>query len=433
MKWGDFNMSINVNNPESKIIETVESLREEILDFTCRLVTKNSVLGNEQPVMALMAEELTKLSFKPEMLPIDQEALQNHPGFASVPWDYTNKQNVVAVREADATGGKSAIVNGHLDVVDPEPVTFWDSDPFEPQLKDNKIFGRGAGDMKSGVAAMTYAVHALDKAGFGLCAPVTIQAVVEEECCGNGALALMQAGYDAEAILIPEPFGPTILTSQLGVLWFKVTVGGKPVHVLEAQAGTNAIEKLFPLIQLLRELEQEMNTEAVPEAYQGVDHPINLNIGIVQGGNWPSTVAAEAEFHGRLSYFPGTGYQSVCQRILQTIKQAEDQDPWLKENAPSIEFYGFRSDGHTVSRTLPALETLNGCHHALTGQDAQEYIATCTTDLRAFHFYGNGQCTCFGPMGGSFHGANEWVDMESIIHTAKTYALFLARWCGLVE
>ena len=108
--------------------------------------------------------------------------------------------------------------------------------------------------MKSGVAAMTYAVHAVEKAGFGLQAPVTLEAVIEEECCGNGALACMAAGYDADAVLIPEPFGPTILTSQLGVLWFKVTVEGRPVHVLEAPAGTNSIEKSFLIIQALRKI-----------------------------------------------------------------------------------------------------------------------------------------------------------------------------------
>lgn len=421
------------DSKEAKIIETVESLRADILDFTCRLVSKDSVLGNEQPVVELMAAELEKLNFKPCILPINQEKLQQHPGFAKVPWDYNNKNNVVAVREADGNGGKSAIVNGHLDVVDPEPATFWDSPPFEPLLKDNKIFGRGAGDMKSGVAAMTYAVHAFEKAGFGLCAPVTIQAVLEEECCGNGALALMDAGYDADAILIPEPFGPTLLTSQLGVLWFKVRIGGKPVHVLEAQAGTNAIEKMFPIIKLLRELEKEMNSTAVPEAYQGIDHPINLNVGIVKGGNWPSTVAAEAEFHGRLSYFPGTEYQTVCRWIQETVQKVEKEDAWLQANPATVEFYGFRSDGHTNSRTLPAFKTLNGCHQSLTGQDVEEYIATCTTDLRAFQFFGKGQCTCYGPVGGGFHGANEWVDMDSIIHTAKAYSLFLARWCKLKE
>lgn len=422
-----------MNKKEEKIIQTIESLADDIIDFTCRLVKEPSILGNEASAVDLMKKELEKLSFSPVLVPIDQSLLADHPGFAKVPWTYENKNNVVAVRPPDGNSGRSVIFNGHLDVVDPEPVSFWDSDPFEPVIKNGRIFGRGAGDMKSGVAAMTYAVHAVEKAGFGFQAPVTIEAVIEEECCGNGALACMAAGYDADAVLIPEPFGPTILTNQLGVLWFKVTVEGKPVHVLEAPAGTNSIEKTFLIIQALRKLEDELNQLRVPEAYQNILHPINLNIGILNGGNWPSTVPAKAEMHCRLAYFPGIAYKEICQKINETIQAVQTDDPWLSENPPTVEFYGFRSDGHMVPRDKEAFNTLNDCHRMLTGQNAEEYIATCTTDLRAFHFFGKGQCTCFGPSGGNYHGANEWVDIKSIFHTAKTYALFAARWCGLSD
>lgn len=422
-----------MNKKEDKIIQTVESLADDIIDFTSRLVKEPSTLGNEASAVDLMKNELEKLSFAPVLIPIDQSLLSDHPGFANVPWTYENKNNVVAVRPPDGEGGKSALFNGHLDVVDPEPVSFWDTDPFDPVIKDGQLFGRGAGDMKSGVAAMTYAVHAVEKAGFGLQAPVTLEAVIEEECSGNGALACMAAGYDADAVLIPEPFGPTILTSQLGVLWFKVTVKGRPVHVLEAPAGTNSIEKSFLIIQILRRLEDELNHLRIPEAYQNIPHPINLNIGILNGGNWPSTVPATSEIHCRLSYFPGTTYKEICHKIKEAIHAAQADDPWLSQNPPIVEFYGFRSDGHTLSRDLPAFNTLSACHKTLVGKEAEEYIATCTTDLRAFQFFGKSQCTCFGPSGGNYHGANEWVDIQSVIQTAKTYALFLARWCGLAD
>jgi acetylornithine deacetylase len=422
-----------LDNIEKKLIQAVESLSDDIIDFTCRLVKEPSTLGNESAAVNLMKKELIKLSFLPVLVPIDPSLLADHPGYAEVPWRYENKNNVVAVRPPDGNQGKSVIFNGHLDVVDPEPLSFWDVDPFKPVIQNGRIYGRGAGDMKSGVAAMTYAVHAVEKAGFGLQAPVTLEAVIEEECTGNGALACLAAGYDADAVLIPEPFGPTILTNQLGVLWFKVTVEGKPVHVLEAPAGTNAIEKMIPIIQALRRLEKKLNGTDIPQAYQDIPHPINLNIGILNGGNWPSTVPAKAEMDCRLSYFPGISYEAMRLKIIETIKGVESEDAWLSENPPKISFYGFRSDGHSVPRDMPAFDTLNDCHKILSGQDAEEYIATCTTDLRAFHFFGKGQATCFGPTGGSYHGANEWVDIESIIHTAKTYALFLSRWCGLSE
>jgi len=422
-----------MNQREKRIIETVDQLADDILDFVRRLVSEPSTLGNETLAINVMEEELKRLSFNPIKVPIDPDALANHPGFATGPWPYENKNNIVAIREAVAQGGRSILFNGHLDVVSPEPVSFWDQDPFSPEVRDGWLYGRGAGDMKSGIAAMVYAVHAVEKAGFGFKAPVTIEGVIEEECSGNGALACLNAGYDAEAVLIPEPFGPTILTNQVGVLWFKISVRGAPSHVLAATSGTNAIEKSYQLISALRKLETKLNQEDIPPAYQDVNHPINLNIGIFHGGDWPSTVPATAEFHGRLSYFPGTSYEDICRKITQTVNYAAEKDPWLSENLPEIEFYGFRSDGHSVSRDLPAFTVLNDCNKTLTGQDASEYISTCTTDVRAFHFFGRGQATCFGPVAENIHAANERVNIESIIHVARTYALLLARWCGLAE
>jgi acetylornithine deacetylase len=257
--------------------------------------------------------------------------------------------------------------------------------------------------------------------------------VIEEECCGNGALACLDAGYDAEAVLIPEPFGPTLYIAQLGVLWFKVIMRGAPTHVLAATAGTNAIEKSWPVIAALRRLESAMNEEERPPEYRDMNHPINLNIGIIRGGDWPSTVPAMAEFHGRLSFFPGTPYREVCRRIEAAVAEVARNDPELAVHPPQVEFYAFRSEGHRIRRDHPVLSTLGDCHRDLIGCDAENYVATCTTDLRAFHSFGRARGSCYGPIAENIHGANERVNIASNQQVARTYTLFLARWCGLVD
>ena len=421
-----------MDKSEQKLISVVESLAPEILDFTSRMVACASTLGNEGPVLKTMEKELDRLKFDPVQVEISPQELADHPGFAPVPWDYESRYNVTATRPADAAGGKSALFNGHLDVVSPEPLSRWKRDPFDPFEEDGWLYGRGAGDMKAGVAAMTYALHAIDRAGMGLQAPVTIEAVIEEECSGNGALACRNAGIDAEAVLIPEPFGPTILTSQVGVDWFKVLLSGVPVHVLEARSGVNVIEKCHPLFMALRGLEEEMNGTVHP-AFAGLEHPVNLNIGIIKGGDWPSTVPAEAEFHCRIGFFPGVSFESIRKLVTQCIEEAAENDPWLAKNPPKLYFYGFRSEGHTVDLNQPAFRTLSDCQMSLTGRPAKEFVSTATTDLRAFVHFGNGQATCFGPIAENIHGDNERVDIASVIHTAKSYALFLARWCHIID
>lgn len=422
-----------METPERKILATVDALADQIVDFAGRLVQQPSTLENEGSALLVMEAELTRLGLAPVRVPIDPLKLAAHPGFAPVPWGYEGRYNLAATRPADGSGGRSALFNGHLDVVSPEPSDAWETDPFTPVIRDGWLYGRGAGDMKAGVAAMTYALHAVELAGFGLQAPVTLEAVIEEECCGNGALACMAAGYDAEAVLIPEPFGPTLYTAQVGVLWFKVRMRGVSCHVQATAAGTNAIEKSYPIISALRRLEEAMNGEERPASYNDLRHPLNLNIGIFKGGDWPSTVPSAAEFHGRLSFFPGTPYEVVCCRIRAAVAEAAQGDPWLVNNPPEVEFYGFRSEGHSISRELPVLATLNGCHQTLTGRAAESYISTCTTDLRVFHFFGKGQGTCYGPVAENIHGANERVNIDSVLQVTRAYALFLARWCQLAE
>ena len=377
---------------ETKILDSTDNLADDILDFTCRLVAEPSTLENEASVLSLVETELKKLSFDPVQVPIDPVKLSQHPGFAPVPWSYEGRYNVISQRLASSKGGRSVIFNGHLDVVSPEPLDLWDTNPFDPVERDGWLYGRGAGDMKSGVAA----------------------------------------GPEAEAVLIPEPMGLAILTSQLGVLWFKVSLTGVPRHVREAQAGVNAIEKCIPLISALRELEADMNQKIHP-VYQEIRHPINLNIGVIKGGDWPSTVPAAAEFHCRLSFFPDETYDQTCRRIIDTIARVTRADAWLSENPPQVEFYGFRSEGHVADRTKPVFRTINDCHREMFGQDADDLISTATTDVRAYHHYTRAQATCYGPVAENIHAANERVKIESIIHAAKVFALFLARWCGLAE
>ncbi len=417
---------------EEKLLATVDALSEDIFELTAALVREPSTLGHEQSALTVMERAMTDCGWTPERVPMDTARLAEHPAHAPTPWDDdpATRHNLAAVVQGQGQG-RSCLFNGHLDVVSPEPLDLWDRDPFEPFVADGWMHGRGAGDMKAGVAAMTLAAHAVAKAGFALNGDLTVSAVIEEECSGNGALALLQAGYDADAVLIPEPFGPTTLTAQVGVMWFKVELRGLPGHVLQAPAGSNPIEGCAPLWAALRDLERAMNDEPRPEAYGDVPHPLHLNIGMVKGGDWPSTVSAQAEFHGRLSFFPGESFAQARARVERALKTAAQGHDWLRANPPRVEFYGFRSEGHVLKADEPMAGVLAGCHRDLTGNAPQPYIATCTTDLRAWMVHGRARGTCYGPVAERIHGANERVRLDSVMHTARTYALFLARWCGL--
>ena len=182
------------------------------------------------------------------------------------------------------------------------------------------VYGRGAGDMKSGLVAMVGAVRALQRLNTRPGGRVQLQSVVEEECTGNGALACVLAGHTADAAILTEPTKGAIWNAQVGVLWFQVRVLGAPAHAGEAEAGANAIEASYKVIAALRALEAELNT-VKPPIYAAYPHPINLNVGMINGGDWPSTVAGECVTSFRLACYPGDAVADLRARVEQTVAE----------------------------------------------------------------------------------------------------------------
>ena len=123
-------------------------------------------------------------------------------------------------------GGRSLVLNGHIDVVPPAATSLWRTPPFSAVRDGDWLYGRGAGDMKCGLAVILGAVKALRGLGLAPLAPVQLQSVVEEECTGNGALQCAVSGLQADACVVTEPFPASISVSQVGVLWFHVDIAG---------------------------------------------------------------------------------------------------------------------------------------------------------------------------------------------------------------
>ena len=137
-------------------------------------------------------------------------------------------------------------------------------------------------------------------------ATVYVQSVVEEESTGNGALMTHLRGYRADAVLIPEPEEEKLVRANTGVLWFQVEVRGMPVHVREMGAGANAIDAAYRVIGELRKLEAEWNADkAGREHFENEEHPINLNIGKIDGGDWASSVPGWCRLDCRIAIYPG--------------------------------------------------------------------------------------------------------------------------------
>lgn len=416
---------------EAEILAAVAAQRDEAVTFLQQLVAEPSLLGQEQSAQALMKRRFEGLGLAVSELVIDEAAIKDHPGYSPSIVSYDGRVNVIGVHEPRLVRGRSLILNGHIDVVPVGAERLWTRPPFEPWIDGDKLHGRGANDMKAGIVAYTMAFQALQRLGWQPAARVTMQSVIEEECTGNGALACLLAGHTADAAIIPEPFDE-LLSAQLGVMWMTLDVYGVPVHAAVAQTGIGAIEFAQYLVAELRKLEAKWNEPQHRHSmYCHHDHPINFNLGRIEGGEWSSSVSTHCRVDLRLGFYPGVTPAQVRAEVEALVREAHAAHAARASVKVEVSYHGFQAEGLVVDLQQPALQALMQAHHDITGRPAATRAATATTDVRFFHLYGQIPSTCYGPRGANIHGVDEWVSIDSLQQVTAVLALYMARWCGL--
>ena len=422
---------------QTRILSAVDALFDDQTAFLSELTAFPSTRGNEQAAQDFMAAEMAARGYEVDRWEIDVADIAHMPGFSPVIGDYEEAVNVVGAHRCANPKGRSLILNGHIDVVPEGPHDMWDTPPYAPRIDDGWLYGRGAGDMKAGLASNLFALDALRHCGLVPAADVFLQSVVEEECTGNGALACLQRGYRAEAALIPEPFGEQLVTAQVGVLWFQVHLKGMPTHVAYAGSGANAIEAAMPLIAALHEMEARWNADQVkhPE-YAHVHHPLNLNVGRIEGGDWTSSVPAWCVFDVRMGLYPGQDMQAAKAEIEATLNDAARHSAFLRNNMPEVIYNGFEAEGYALAEddsaaAAQAIAALETAHRRVTGVDLGKLPITATTDARFFGLYADTPALVYGPKAEAIHGFNERVELESMRRVTQATALFIADWCGV--
>lgn len=417
---------------EADIVEAAHALRGRAVRMLEELVAHPSLLGHEQGVQAYMAQTFASLGLRVDQFEIDEEKIRQHAGYSPSIVSYEGRTNVVGIHQPSGPArGRSLIFNGHVDVVPTGAEVLWTHPPFKPVIDGDRLYGRGAADMKAGIAAYTMAYAALRSLGLEPASPVYFQSVVEEECTGNGALACLVEGYRADAAIIPEPLGG-IMTCQLGVLWLALEVLGKPVHASVAQTGVGAIDFSLYLFSELKKLEQRWNAPANRyRSYAHHAHPINFNLGKIQGGEWASSVPSACRSDIRIGFYPDMNVARAKAEVEAVLAAAYAAHPAHESLSYTVIYEGFQADGFDLDLASPVVTELSKCHHDIAGEPIEPSAFTGTTDAKFFNIYGHTPAVCYGPTGASIHGIDEWVSIDSLMQVTAVLAVFMARWCGV--
>ena len=396
------------------------------------LVRFPSRRGKEGPCQDWIAREFARRGWSVDRYTLDQVEMAHLPGYSPVlDTDYSQAVQVVASVRAPAQIGRSLILQGHVDVVPEGPVEMWTYPPFDPVIKDGWMNGRGAHDMKQGVAAMVFAMDALRTAGLAPAADVYVQTVTEEECTGNGALSTLARGYRADAALVPEPTGNQLSRAYVGVMWFRLRVRGVPVHVARAQTGTNAIMSAYALLQEMYALTAKINEGAKDHPwFKGVTNPVKFNPGVIRGGDWGSSTPAWCEVDCRIGLLPGTSLEAARRQVLDVVARVAKSDGFMANNPPEVIWNGFQADGYVLEPGTDAEAVLRRVHEQVFGTKLEEHSSTGVADSRMYGLYYGIPGICYGPSGEGAHAFDERVNLANLQRTTVAIATFIADWCG---
>ena len=378
--------------------------KKELVDLAIQLVqipTENPP-GNEKAAAQFLKSLLSKMGFKIKTVLSPK-----------------GRWNIVAGRRW-GKGGRTLIFNGHLDVVPAGNPSQWKYPPFEGKLSKGRIYGRGASDMKSGIASFIYALSMIERSKIHLHqGAVVLHLVSDEESHGHQGMGFLtqKEGIQGDAALVGEPTDLQPVIAQKGALWLRISTLGKSAHGSRPHLGVNAVEKMMKLMERLDSIPLEK------------EHPLlgkpTLSIGTIQGGTKINIVPDRCEIEVDRRMLPGEKKKEVLGELKEILDSIQSQDSFFQYRMEEIDFA-------EPSEIDPEEEIVR------IGVEAIQEVMGKKPSLRAFsgftdsRFYIN-QChiptLIFGPGEvDQSHTTDESVEVDALVHAAHIYGLIVMNY-----
>lgn len=416
--------------PLQAISQAVDLRREAAIALLLELVGVPSVTGDEAAV-----QEVVERAFRERNLTVDRweatpEEIAPYLEHVGEQERYTGRPNLVGTR-AGSGGGRSLLLNGHVDTVEVGDRALWTHNP-SGELVDDRIYGRGSCDMKGGLVSCLLALDALDTCDIALRGDVKLAATVGEEDGGLGALSTVLRGHRADAALITEPTRLALIPAQGGSLVVRITVPGKAAHGAARDQGVSAVEKFIPIFQDLLAYEAERNATLSHPLYDQLTNKVPISFGVVRAGVWPSTVPESLIAEGRIGLLPGEEMHAFQSAVRDRVLTAADRDPWLREHPPQVEWFSGQFAPAETPVYAPICRAVIAAHEAVTGQPPAIEGVTYGADMRLFSLIGGMPCVMYGAGDVEVaHQVDEHIDIGDLLTAAKVIANLLIDWCGV--
>lgn len=409
-----------------------------ILRELVRIPSENTPpVGAEQACQEHIADLLRDFGWSPRLYALDEvPGLSEHPAFFAGR-DYRNRPNLGA-RWSGSGGGRSLLLSGHIDTV-PRGSLPWTKDPFGAAVEDNFLFGRGANDMKGGVATNLFVLETLRELGIRLGGDLLFETVVDEEFGGvNGTLAGRLAGFNADAAIISEPSFLRICAAQRGGRTAHVTLRAAGGVLTGGRFPAGVVEQLTFLLVKLRDFAaQRRGAVRVHELYRDHADPVPVSVTKIFTSPWgtgePITVPEECKIEIYWQTMPGETQEEVEREFLAWMQSLVDEKDSPFHQPPSFTYPIRWLPGSAIAKSEPIVAELSDCARQALGEAPPVAGIEGPCDMYIFHQVTNTPAVLWGGRGGNTHGADEYVEIDSLVKAAQALLLFVCRWCGVVS
>jgi acetylornithine deacetylase len=314
-----------------------------------------------------------------------------------------------------------------------EPAT-WTADPFGAEIGDGELYGRGANDMKGGVAAILGALRSLKETGLArrLGGELVVALVPSEEDGGQGTLAAIRAGATGDLAIIPEPSMLDVVVAHAGAITFRLEVPGRAAHASKRREGVSALAKLQVLVEALEADETRRNQAETDPLMTALGLPYPTIIGTIRGGEWASTVIDKVVVEGRYGVRLGQSPEDAFAELRAAIDAACDADDFLRHQRPTLELTGARFGSARVPSDHRLPVALADTAESITGRRPALLGVPYGADMRLFIDVGGTPCVMFGPGDVRLaHGADERVPLAEVEACARVLAAFVVEQLGV--
>jgi len=422
----------SATDPTSAQRAVLEALDEaELVDTLVELVRVPSVTGTdaESDLQHTVARWCEEAGLEVDTWALDLDALRADPDFPGTEAERVEGYGVVGTTAGE--GMPALVLQGHIDVVPVGDLANWTGgDPFSARISAGVLHGRGACDMKAGLAVNLAVARALHRSGVRTRRRLALHSVVSEEDGGLGALATVRRGHTGEVAVITEPTSGRVVTANAGALTFRLEVPGRAAHGSSRLEGVSAVEAFWPLHLALRALEARRNEDVHP-LFAATPLPYGISVGTVRSGDWASSVPDLLVAEGRMGVRLGEDPAQARTALEEAVAEAAAADPWLRDHLPRVTWPG----GQFASGRLPEghalLDEVTDAVHAVTGSRPPEAAAPYGSDLRLYAGPGGIPTLQYGPGDVRLaHAPRESVPLDEVVTVARSLALLAARRLG---